>query len=148
MNNDELSVILEQSRTSNYNHGITGMLLYVEGIFASVADRSIESAVTGRFMQIIEGSKDDVECLFDKIKQDPRHVNVITLENAPSRARYFETWQMGFTALSTSDLQDNAGFFRPDILFTAGNDSTGKHPLNFLKSFYLRGQSQQTVFQH
>jgi len=148
MNNDELLAILEQSRKSNYLHGITGMLLYVEGIFASVAERNIESGITGRFMQILEGSKEEVERLFDKIKQDSRHINIITLDNALCHDRNFESWQMGFTSLSRSDLDDNASFFDPDILFTPGSITEVKYPLNFLRSFYLRGQSQGTTFQH
>jgi len=146
MTNEELSSILEDSRQWNYDHGITGMLLYVEGIFASFEKRNIESSTSGRFMQILEGSKDEVENIFNKIKQDPRHFNVTTLQNAPSPDRYFEFWQMGFKILSTSDLKDNAHFFNPAILADWESGPDVSHPLNFLKSFYLRGQSEQTIF--
>ena len=147
MTTKELSTILEESRQWNQDHGITGMLLYVEGIFASLGKRNVESAIAGRFMQILEGSREEVEIIFNKIKQDPRHCNVTPIENAPSSGRYFESWQMGFKILSASELEASTDFFNPDILFASGSDQELSRPLNFLKSFYLRGQSQQTSFQ-
>jgi len=147
MTAEELSTILEESRQWNQDHGITGILLYVEGIFASLGKRNIESAIAGRFMQILEGSREEVEKIFNMIKEDSRHFNITPLENAPSSSRYFESWQMGFKILSASELEASTDFFNPDILFASGSDQEVSHPLNFLKSFYLRGQSQQTSFQ-
>lgn len=147
MTAEELSTILVESRQWNQDHGITGMLLYVEGIFASLGKRNVESAFAGRFMQILEGSREEVEKIFNMIKEDSRHFNITPLENAPSSSRYFESWQMGFKILSASELEASTDFFNPDILFASGSDQEVSHPLNFLKSFYLRGQSQQTSFQ-
>jgi hypothetical protein len=146
MTDEELSKILEESRQSNSEHEITGMLLYIEGIFASAGNRSIESASRGRFMQILEGKEEEVEETFSKIKQDERHFDIITLKNSAVTGRYFESWQMGFKKLSGSDLKDSSLFFNPDIVFAAANDPDQSNPLNFLRSFYIRGQSQQTVF--
>jgi hypothetical protein len=147
MTDEEHSMILEESRQHNSEHGITGMLLYVEGIFASSGNRSIESATRGRFMQILEGKEEEVEATFSKIRQDKRHFDIITLKNSSVTGRYFESWQMGFKKLSGSDLKDNSLFFNPDIVFSANTDPELNNPLNFLRSFYHRGQSQQSVFQ-
>jgi len=147
MTDEKLSKILEESRAHNSDHGITGMLLYVEGIFASSGKRSIESASTGRFMQILEGKEEEVEHIYAKIKQDQRHFDIISLRNSTASGRYFESWQMGFKTLSGADLEDSSLFFNPDIVFAADNDPDLDNPLNFLRSFYIRGQSQQTVFQ-
>jgi hypothetical protein len=111
MTDDELSGILEESRQWNLDHGITGMLLYVEGIFVGSGTRNITSAHAGRFMQILEGTEEEVEKIFDKIRQDKRHFNVNPLKNSYAADRCFESWQMGFKALSTSDLKDNSAFF-------------------------------------
>jgi hypothetical protein len=53
---------------------------------------------------------------------------------------------MGFKILSPSDLKDNAYFFDPDILSGWESGPDVSHPLSFLKSFSLRGQSQHTIF--
>ena len=123
------------------------MLLYVEGFFVSSGKRNIESANAGRFMQILEGTEVEVGKIFNKIKQDKRHFNVITLKNFIATGRYFESWHMGFKALSSADLKDNSVFFNPDIVFAGDSDPDLSNPLNFIRSFYLRGQSQQTIFQ-
>jgi hypothetical protein len=147
MTDEELSIILEESRKWNYDHGITGMLLYVEGIFVSSGKRDIESANAGRFMQILEGTEEEVKKIFNKIKEDKRHINVTPLINSTATGRYFESWQMGFRALSNADLKENSAFFNPDIVFARESDADLSNPLNFIRSFYLRGQSQQTIFQ-
>lgn len=81
---DELTRILEHSRTHNASVGITGVLLYVRG----------------SFIQVLEGKRAAVEALYECIKKDPRHINVNLLLNRPIVQRLFSNWAMGYTILT------------------------------------------------
>lgn len=74
----ELEEILRKSVESNKINGITGMLLY----FA------------GTFMQVIEGSENNVKKLFSEIETDPRHKGVIVLLSDEIERRTFSRFSM------------------------------------------------------
>jgi hypothetical protein len=80
MHTEELKSLLEQSQKNNHRLGITGVLLYKEG----------------NFMQLLEGEERTVRDLFEVIKKDVRHRNVIKLLDASIGSRIFPEWSMGF----------------------------------------------------
>lgn len=80
MGDDELLFLLEQSREKNLRLGITGMLLYKEQ----------------NFMQMLEGKEQDVLALYDTIRKDDRHKDVVTLKTGNIKERNFKNWSMGF----------------------------------------------------
>ena len=80
MNYDELSALLQQSRDNNHKRGITGMLLYQNGTF----------------MQMLEGEKQIVLDLYDKISNDDRHTGIHTVLSGEIKERNFQDWSMGF----------------------------------------------------
>jgi len=145
MSNEELMLILEQSRKWNSDHGITGMLIYIEGSFVSLAQRQLSAEMSGRFMQVLEGPKLEVERIFNFIQTDPRHNDLIILDKAELSARNFESWTMGFKSFTIDEYEETPGYFNLDDSFLqeqAGQDSNV--PLYFLKSFYQRGKAQTT----
>lgn len=77
---EDLKSILETSRKHNALHDITGLLL--------CSNRNI--------VQILEGSKEAVRDLFDRIRVDPRHHKVTLLSFEKVNEREFERWTMGF----------------------------------------------------
>jgi hypothetical protein len=77
---DTLGGILWTSRRNNRLHGVTGALMYNFGCFA----------------QILEGSSESLELLFERIQQDPRHTAVTLLTHGPAHERRFERWSMGY----------------------------------------------------
>jgi len=79
-NQSDIKAILHQSRTFNREHAITGCLLYHQG----------------EFIQILEGSKIVVQQLFNKIKQDRRHTNVILMSEEFVENRIFDNWSMAY----------------------------------------------------
>ena len=96
--------ILSQSIANNERDQITGMLLYK----------------TGRFMQAIEGTEENVSKLYEVIKKDSRHRSVDTLRSGYRLSRDFPNWAMGFQNLN-SDSAHHDGFtkflessFNPD----------------------------------
>jgi hypothetical protein len=129
MPSDDLLLLLNQSNTRNHGHGLTGMLLYLEGKFLN--------KVEGRFMQVLEGNERDVKEIFEKIKQDPRHHSLIMLKQSSTNDRNFGTWSMGFKSLQLEICTEMPGCFDlNDEFLTSDQLQKSSLPLNFLKSFY------------
>ena len=73
--------ILEQSRTYNLEHGITGIL-------CAYSPGSV-------FLQLLEGSRSAVNRLYANIVRDPRHTDVTVLHYGEIQERRFASWRMG-----------------------------------------------------
>lgn len=71
--------ILSSSRKGNPASGITGLLCHSGDIF----------------MQVLEGGRDAVSALYNRIAQDPRHRDVIVLQYEEITERRFAGWTMG-----------------------------------------------------
>ncbi|WP_139205090.1 BLUF domain-containing protein [Pricia antarctica] len=76
----EILSLLEQAKKFNRANDITGCLL----------------SYNNEFVQYIEGSKRDIETLFENIKQDWRHSEVDVLISGHINHREFETWTMAY----------------------------------------------------
>lgn len=59
----------------------------------------------GNVMQVLEGEKDALYVLFKHIERDPRHHGIFILADDAIDSRNFETWSMGYRALSQSELK-------------------------------------------
>lgn len=75
-----LVALLEQARTHNQRHGLTGLLFYFEG----------------QFVQFLEGCATELEPLYARIQRDSRHGQVTTLYQGTSTQRVFTGWSMAF----------------------------------------------------
>ncbi len=71
--------ILEQSRRNNPPQGITGILCFSDDLF----------------IQVLEGGRDEVCELYNKIAQDDRHRDVRILTYEEIAERRFGGWSMG-----------------------------------------------------
>lgn len=87
---DDITHILNTSQKWNSENCITGCLLYYDK----------------QFIQIIEGDKQSVKCLFASIEKDVRHENVILLKENEKEKRFFNHWSMAFKELSLSDMEN------------------------------------------
>lgn len=108
--NEELEELLAISRKNNSLKNITGLLI-----------------IKGRtFIQCLEGEEKDVNFVFSKIKEDPRHRDIIELIEEDSNKRYFPKWDMGFknirhltniesSKLKDFSLEDLSSFQKEDI---------------------------------
>ena len=90
---DELATLLAGARAYNERHGITGMLLHVDG----------------SFFQVLEGAPEDVERLFARIGADPRHDHVTVIIREPVAVRAFGEWTMGHAEMSRHELDGIVG---------------------------------------
>jgi hypothetical protein len=128
MQKDELAALLNESRTWNNDHGITGMLLYVEGRFIEQNE--------GRFMQVLEGDEQEVKLIFEKIKTDIRHFHLIVLDIGSQTERVFNNWTMGFKTAKLENLKQLPEYFELTGDALSSHQNKNARPLQFLKSFY------------
>jgi len=75
-----LASLLEQSRSNNYDSGITGVLSFGHGFF----------------LQVLEGPERFLISRYSKIIADPRHRDCEILEVSLTQDRLFPNWTMGF----------------------------------------------------
>lgn len=129
MREDELLFLLNQSTSWNESHELTGMLIYIEGRFLDQLE--------GRFMQVLEGSQYEVERIFENIKKDSRHHQLIVLRQEDLEVRNFDNWSMGFESLGFEDYKKHPNFFElDDDYLNSENFKASNSALSFLKSFY------------
>lgn len=88
--------ILQKARKNNAALDVTGLLV-VRG---------------NQFAQALEGEREKVISLFEKIKLDKRHLRIVIISQEEVEARIFPQWEMGFydiaphEELSEIDLND------------------------------------------
>jgi hypothetical protein len=83
-----LEEILEDARTGNEARNVTGVLVYVDGVF----------------LQIIEGDKDIVLNLMANIASDSRHRSVKVFYEAEVDAQAFESWSMAYLSPTAEEM--------------------------------------------
>lgn len=93
MSVEELEEILEDARAGNERRDITGVLVYVDGVF----------------LQIIEGDRDEVLGLINSIRADSRHGTVTVFHEAEIWERTFANWRMAYLSASPAQLATWAG---------------------------------------
>jgi len=84
MTRPAFDALLKQARSFNRTVGITGCLIYQDCCF----------------IQMLEGKKEVVEALMEKVRLDPRHCGVRTVVEGPARRRNFVDWSMDFLDLT------------------------------------------------
>jgi len=89
MSNDELESLLGNARIKNHQLNITGMLVYLDG----------------SFIQVLEGEKAVVKDSFKNISKDPRHNNIILVDENHIDKRAFQSWEMAFHKLHANDIE-------------------------------------------
>lgn len=140
MSDQDLKDILEESVKWNSSHGITGMLLYVKGNFWKSVKRDLVTVQSGRFVQVLEGQRAEVEEILNLIKTDNRHHELTVLSRTGCEKRYFQNWAMGFKSLELEEFKSMDGFFELDDDFLSADSDQANIPLNFIKSFYDRSK--------
>ena len=80
LGSEELTDLLDACVRNNRRRNITGLLMY-DG---------------GNFIQALEGRREDVLEIFERIRADSRHSGVVVLTQGNVEGRCFEDWSMGF----------------------------------------------------
>jgi Sensors of blue-light using FAD len=79
---DELDRIYLRANSANARAGITGLMLFHDGVF----------------LQVLEGPAASVAALMEKIRRDRRHGNLVVLESGAVAERSFANTPMHFIA--------------------------------------------------
>lgn len=79
---DELDRIYLRAKAANAGAGITGLMLFHEGVF----------------LQVLEGPAAGVASLMERIRRDKRHAGIVVLENGAVSERAFPDSPMQFVA--------------------------------------------------
>lgn len=80
MSMDEITGMLKKARDFNLAHAVTGCLIYSGGYF----------------LQLIEGRKEIIDSLMQRIFKDKRHTDVMIIMKGFSKNRVFGDWSMAF----------------------------------------------------
>ncbi len=80
----DIANLMDYVKVNNRLLNITGILIYSEG----------------NFLQVLEGTKRDILALFEKIKKDPRHYNIITMLDKEIDDNSFSDYHSSFTVIS------------------------------------------------
>jgi hypothetical protein len=120
MTDQQLADLLAQSQRNNAALDITGSLIYHDG----------------NFIQLLEGPEENVLTLYEKIKNDHRHLSVTTLVQSPIEKREFDNWSMAFH--NVNKLPPDLLAKNPTMNTPLTDDNLAKHPsraLELLRSF-------------
>lgn len=98
---EALSTILRKSKENNPRIGVTGVLCFCFN--------------AGIFLQVLEGGRNAVSMLYNRISQDPRHREVVLLSYEEIGERSFSSWSMG---------QVNMGRLNPALLLKYSESAT------------------------
>ena len=104
MQADDLEALLVQARSRNAVEGLSGALIYTDGMF----------------LQILEGEQAKVEALMKTIAKDKRHRNVTILREGEVAAPEFKTWGMAYVSATPEESAEWAGL-RVDAENKAGS---------------------------
>ncbi|PTQ91310.1 BLUF domain-containing protein [Agitococcus lubricus] len=109
---DEFRKILDAANRLNSQKGLTGMLAF-NGNY---------------FLQALEGDREEVNRLYNKLNLDERHHNLAVLKFEEIQHRQWSSWSMGFAAAKTENkllfLKYSAGnIFNP---YTMSGDGAEK----------------------
>lgn len=122
MTPEALAQLREQAASANRNAGISGCLLYRDG----------------HFMQVLEGHRERIMALYDRIRNDTRHTDCRLVFESPITARAFCDWGMAMPS-TIMPLVDNSHKQNRQITFFDLADD-GRFCYDFITS-YARGMA-------
>jgi len=121
---EEIDKILAACKRNNPKLDITGVLLYSKT----------------HFLQYLEGDYKEISGLYEKIKPDTRHKNVVLITTGPIEERTFPSWEMGSKEIDEdkvefqTDLSKEEAQAFQDII--AGKDQEGNRSIQLIKKFF------------
>ncbi len=93
LTNQDIENMLFQIREKNKRLAITGILLLIQG----------------KFIQYIEGQSTEIDEVYDSIKKDSRHNELILLDSGKLKTRQFKDWSMAYKKVGDDEIKDILG---------------------------------------
>jgi len=118
---EELDRIYLRAKSANSREGVTGLMLFYEGVF----------------LQVLEGPAAGVTSLLEKIRRDRRHANLVVLETGAVGARSFPQSPMHFIAARNLSAGEKQAFseLRQAVATRPGALLAGPGLSDFLAAF-------------
>lgn len=88
-----LAEILDDARVGNEARNVTGVLIYVDGLFC----------------QVLEGEREVLEDLTENIRHDARHKSMKLFHRSEIMERTFDDWRMAYLDASAAEMSRWAG---------------------------------------
>lgn len=110
-----VGAIVNQARNRNADRNITGLLVF-DGI---------------RFCQHLEGPREEVEILVQRIVRDPRHMGVRLVYQGPLHSRHYNGFRLGLAESEGPDLMEGVHALEGETAF--------KHFLALRRTFDISG---------
>jgi hypothetical protein len=121
---EEIAKILDACNRNNPGKNITGILLH--------SDK--------RFLQYIEGDKNELSKLYAQIEADERHGGLNRRDFSPIEKRLFPSWHMGYKDVTKNSLDFNTSISAQDKdifkLLIENQDVDGDHGVKVMKLFF------------
>lgn len=121
---EEIQNILDACKRNNKELDITGVLLYSKT----------------HFVQYLEGEYRLIIGLYDKIKEDKRHKNVVMITSGPIKERSFPSWQMGAKKFQENDIDyqtDISAWEKKEFRsILSGEKKEGHKAIDLMKKFF------------
>jgi hypothetical protein len=121
---EEMKRILSSCQDNNPLLDITGVLLYSDS----------------KFIQMVEGNAKTILALYDKIKLDNRHRNVVMISYGLIKERAFPSWHMGARKIEGNKVDFKTEISREDeTIFNNilnGKEESGTRVISLLKKFF------------
>lgn len=86
----EIEYLLKRARERNKEYHVTGLLLCYQGTF----------------MQYIEGADSDLNHIYNIIKADTNHYNIIQIVHTEISSREFNDWSMAYSTASKKQIDE------------------------------------------
>ncbi len=93
LTNQDIERLLFQVREKNKRLAITGILLLIQG----------------KFVQYIEGQAPEIDKVYEKIKHDSRHNELVLLDSGELKARQFKDWSMAYKKIGDNQIKEILG---------------------------------------
>ena len=93
LTNKDIEELLFQIREKNKRLAITGILLLIQG----------------KFVQYIEGQASEIDKVYEKIKEDNRHNELLLLDSGEIKKRQFKDWSMAYKKVGDDEIKDILG---------------------------------------
>ena len=120
LTNKDLDQILASARRRNLAEDVTGMMIYHQG----------------EFVQILEGTKESVEKVYQKfISPDPRHTAINKVHENTISHRSFNQWSMGF--VGAPKIESHMPLSAMEILMDMLTDEAKLKPLSLGLSAFV-----------
>jgi len=114
LNQEEVAELLDLTQIRNNTAGVNGLLIYSDG----------------NFFEVIEGEESKIKALFENIKEDPRHRNIMMVFEKNIDKPLFDDKDANFISENTKYRQmevENFLYYIKDL-----NESTQKAVKNIL----------------